>query len=251
MIGRKAATINSPSLLQHNFAGTAISSCCRTLGFKSRLRSRAFFISFQTSVEINRKAKSRCAAANSSGASHLPHRQRTRHWRRIALPARKTCRIQSAVMVSTRHHPRQFPEPDLPPSRTSTPTKTSPTKSGSKSTSRSNAGSAPESPVLDNESPTTSVIKTPKPRARKSSSSALTLTGHTHTPPLPLLAWLVLSLPLVAWDTLYVLLRPHTMPGGKFHSPFWTPYALYGTVDYMYGWPAWNNHNGFTAAKER
>lgn len=39
------------------------------------------------------------------------------------------------------------------------------------------------------------------------------------------------------------------MPGGKFHSPFWTPYALYGTVDYMYGWPAWNNHNGFTAAQ--
>lgn len=39
------------------------------------------------------------------------------------------------------------------------------------------------------------------------------------------------------------------MPGGKFHSPVWTPYALYGTVDYMYGWPAWNSHNGFTAAQ--
>ena len=39
------------------------------------------------------------------------------------------------------------------------------------------------------------------------------------------------------------------MPGGKYHSPFWTPYALYGTVDYMYGWPAWNANNGFTAAQ--
>lgn len=39
------------------------------------------------------------------------------------------------------------------------------------------------------------------------------------------------------------------MPGGKFHSPFWTPYALYGTVDYVYGWPAWNDNNGFTAAQ--
>ena len=39
------------------------------------------------------------------------------------------------------------------------------------------------------------------------------------------------------------------MPGGRFHSPIWTPYALYGTVDYVYGWPAWNGHVGFTAAQ--
>lgn len=73
--------------------------------------------------------------------------------------------------------------------------------------------------------------------------------GYTHEPPLILLVWLVVSLPLVAWDTLYVFLRPHTMPGGKLHSPLWTPYALYGSVDYIYGWPAWDNHNGFTAAQ--
>ncbi|KAJ9496887.1 hypothetical protein H2202_007664 [Exophiala xenobiotica] len=39
------------------------------------------------------------------------------------------------------------------------------------------------------------------------------------------------------------------MPGGKLHSPIWTPYALYGTVDYVYGWPAWDNHVGFSAAQ--
>ena len=39
------------------------------------------------------------------------------------------------------------------------------------------------------------------------------------------------------------------MPGGKFHAPIWTPYALYGTIDYIYGWPAWNDSNGFTAAQ--
>ena len=39
------------------------------------------------------------------------------------------------------------------------------------------------------------------------------------------------------------------MPGGSLHSPIWTPYALYGTVDYMYGWPAWNDGVGFTAAQ--
>ncbi|KAI9717784.1 MAG: hypothetical protein M1812_004513 [Candelaria pacifica] len=39
------------------------------------------------------------------------------------------------------------------------------------------------------------------------------------------------------------------MPGGYLHSPIWTPYGLYGTVDHMYGWKAWDAHNGFTAAQ--
>jgi hypothetical protein len=39
------------------------------------------------------------------------------------------------------------------------------------------------------------------------------------------------------------------MPGGALHSPIWTPYALYGKIDYMYGWPAWNARIGFTAAQ--
>ena len=38
------------------------------------------------------------------------------------------------------------------------------------------------------------------------------------------------------------------MPGGKFHS-IWTPYALYGTIDHVYGQKAWDAHNGFTAAQ--
>ena len=39
------------------------------------------------------------------------------------------------------------------------------------------------------------------------------------------------------------------MPGGYLHSPIWTPYALYGTIDYVYGWPAWNDRSGFTGAQ--
>jgi len=39
------------------------------------------------------------------------------------------------------------------------------------------------------------------------------------------------------------------MPGGKFHWPLWVPYDLYGKVDYIYGWKAYNEHNGFTAAQ--
>ncbi|MCJ1254802.1 hypothetical protein MMC24_002618 [Lignoscripta atroalba] len=40
------------------------------------------------------------------------------------------------------------------------------------------------------------------------------------------------------------------MPGGWLHSPIWVPYALYGTVDYIYGFPAWEARNGFTAAHD-
>lgn len=45
------------------------------------------------------------------------------------------------------------------------------------------------------------------------------------------------------------MLRPLTMPGGSLHWPLYTPYELYGKVDYVYGWKAWNEHNGFTAAQ--
>jgi len=70
-----------------------------------------------------------------------------------------------------------------------------------------------------------------------------------HTPSNLTLLWLLISLPLVCWDAGYVLLRPHSMPGGKFHSPIWKPYALYGTIDYIYGWPAWDEGDGFTGAQ--
>lgn len=38
------------------------------------------------------------------------------------------------------------------------------------------------------------------------------------------------------------------MPGGALHK-VWAPYALYGTVDYIYGWPAFKARNGFTSAQ--
>jgi hypothetical protein len=39
------------------------------------------------------------------------------------------------------------------------------------------------------------------------------------------------------------------MPGGSLHWPLWVPYDLYGRVDYIYGWKAFNEHNGFTNAQ--
>ena len=71
----------------------------------------------------------------------------------------------------------------------------------------------------------------------------------SHTPSTPLLLWLAISLPLVTWDTGYMLLRPHSMPGGSLHSPLWVPYALYGEVDGMYGFKQWDLKNPFAAAQ--
>ncbi|OKL60629.1 hypothetical protein UA08_04164 [Talaromyces atroroseus] len=113
-------------------------------------------------------------------------------------------------MVSTRHHPKDFPAPATPSSTANDSSKY--------------------------------VVKSP------SAVSGGPRKG-VHTPSIIILLWLLISVPLVLWDTGYVLLRPHTMPGGKFHSPIWSPYALYGTIDYVYGWPAFDAKNGFTAAQ--
>jgi hypothetical protein len=81
-------------------------------------------------------------------------------------------------MVSTRGHPKEFPEPDL------TPTKSTPSTPSKSSRSRG---------------------------ARKGK--------WAHTPSNLTIIWLLVSLPLVAWDTGYVMLRPLTMPGGSLHWP--------------------------------
>ena len=46
-----------------------------------------------------------------------------------------------------------------------------------------------------------------------------------------------------------MLLRPYSMPGGSLHWPLWAPYELYGTVDHVYGFKAWDAHSGWTAAQ--
>lgn len=102
------------------------------------------------------------------------------------------------------------------------------------------------------------VIPLPSTRSRRTaatpvpsstSSPRSPSSGWSHKPSRPTLLWLAVSLPLVAWDTAYVLLRPHTMPGGWLHAPLWTPYELYGRVDHVYGFKAWDAGVGFTAAQ--
>lgn len=104
-------------------------------------------------------------------------------------------------MVSTRHHPRDFPPP-------STGKASAPSNHSDSATNR-----------------------------------------WVHAPSTAIIIWLVVSVPIVVWDAGYVLLRPYSMPGNRLHSPIWIPYALYGTIDHIYGWPAFNARNGFPAAQ--
>jgi hypothetical protein len=73
--------------------------------------------------------------------------------------------------------------------------------------------------------------------------------GYKHKLDQVIIYWLIVSLPLVLWDSAYVFGRPYTMPGGKLDILLWKPYGIYGNVDFIYGFPAWNAHNGFTAAQ--
>ncbi|KAI1655052.1 hypothetical protein F4813DRAFT_187750 [Daldinia decipiens] len=82
-----------------------------------------------------------------------------------------------------------------------------------------------------------------------SSSSGAPPKLWAHAPSQITLFWLALSLPLVIWDSGYVLLRPLTMEGGPLHWPLYTPYKLYGEVDHVYGWKAFHARNGFTSAQ--
>jgi len=92
------------------------------------------------------------------------------------------------------------------------------------------------------------LTETPKTPSARAPSRTRNMTW-AHVPSTLTLAWMAISLPLVAWDTGYVLLRPLSMPGGALHSPLWLPYKLYGEVDHMYGQKQWDAGNGFTSAQ--
>lgn len=51
-----------------------------------------------------------------------------------------------------------------------------------------------------------------------------------------------------SWDTGYIVLRPHSFKGGKYHF-LWQPYDLYGKIDLIYSRRFYEEFNGFTAAQ--
>ena len=152
-------------------------------------------------------------------------------------------------MVATRQHPRgDFPEyepsPTKKPSRTST------------------ASPAPTSSVSD-------LLSTPaaKSLARRTANNARIAANDTiaaTSPPNPsdvgestwchtasnlTVLWITISLPLVLWDTLYILLRPHTFAGGALQWPIWKPYEIYASIDKVYSREAWDANQGFGGAQ--
>lgn len=114
---------------------------------------------------------------------------------------------------------------------------------------RSSSGITPRPPKSYDADLVIPLSSKPRRAAMPSSRPSSRASGWSHRPSGLTLLWLAVSLPLVAWDTGYVLGRPHTMPGGSLHWPLWVPYELYGRVDHVYGFKAWNARLGFTAAQ--
>jgi hypothetical protein len=54
---------------------------------------------------------------------------------------------------------------------------------------------------------------------------------------------------LVLWDSLYILLRPHTFEGGALQWPIWKPYEIYAAIDKVYSRSAWDEQQGFGGAQ--
>ncbi|KAF2994351.1 hypothetical protein E8E13_000694 [Curvularia kusanoi] len=153
-------------------------------------------------------------------------------------------------MVATRQHPRgDFPafepSPTKRPSRTSTasPAPTSPTSPTRATASNvTPAAKAVARRVISKSSEAVEEIKPPAPSEVGESRWCHTASNLT-------ILWLAVSLPLVLWDTLYILLRPHTMEGGALQWPIWKPYEIYASIDYVYGKPGWESNDGFGGAQ--
>ncbi|KAB2109306.1 hypothetical protein AG0111_0g3118 [Alternaria gaisen] len=146
-------------------------------------------------------------------------------------------------MVSTRSHPQgDFPA-----------TEPSPVKKAPRSRT-STASPAPiSSPDLDSPPSAKSLarraVSNAKAEISPPSPSEINEPAWCHTASNLTIVWLVISMPLVLWDSLYILLRPHTMAGGALQWPIWKPYEIYASIDHVYGWPGWENNDGFGGAQ--
>ena len=145
-------------------------------------------------------------------------------------------------MVSTRSHPRgDFPAFESSPtkrtSRTASPAPTSPPI-------LKDLNSSPSSNPL-----TKRAVSNALAAAAPPSPAEIDERGWCHTASNLTILWMAVSLPLVLWDCLYILLRPHTMAGGAIQWPIWKPYEIYASIDHVYGWPGWERQDGFGGAQ--
>jgi hypothetical protein len=72
----------------------------------------------------------------------------------------------------------------------------------------------------------------------------------THKPRLPILIWCLWVFPFTLWDTLYLCLRPHSLPGGKWHDRYFSrTFAIWASIDRSYGDQGWLDQDGFVLAQ--
>lgn len=144
-------------------------------------------------------------------------------------------------MVATRSHPRgDFPTTEPSPTKRSARSRTS-TESPAPASPDYNASTA-RSLARRAVSNTIAVVTPPSP-------SEINEAGWCHSVSNITVFWLSVSIPLVLWDSLYILLRPHTMKGGALQWPIWKPYEIYAAIDHVYGQPGWDNKDGFGGAQ--
>lgn len=144
-------------------------------------------------------------------------------------------------MVATRQHPQgDFPATE--PSPTKRPVRSRNSTESPAPSSLDFNGSAAKSLAKRAVSNTIAVVAPPSP-------AEINEAGWCHTVSNITVLWLTVSLPLVLWDTLYILLRPHTMAGGALQWPIWKPYEIYAAIDHVYGQPGWDNKDGFGGAQ--
>ncbi|KAF2275101.1 uncharacterized protein EI97DRAFT_401186 [Westerdykella ornata] len=157
-------------------------------------------------------------------------------------------------MVSTRGHPRDFPQPETSPAKPS-PRKSLRRSTRSPSRAQEDTPSAsPSRDLMTASAPTLPSYSSQLDSLSRTSATtreavSVSIPGWSHTASNITIAWLMVSVPLQIWDTLYILLRPHTMAGGKLQWPLWKPYEIYAAIDHVYGWPGWNNNDGFGGAQ--
>jgi hypothetical protein len=71
-----------------------------------------------------------------------------------------------------------------------------------------------------------------------------------HKPRLLIIIWCLWVFPFTLWDTLYLFLRPHSLPGGKWHDRYYSrTFAIWASVDRTYGEQGWRDHDGFVLAQ--
>lgn len=70
-----------------------------------------------------------------------------------------------------------------------------------------------------------------------------------HQPRLEVIIWACCTFPFTVGNTAYIFLRPHSLPGHKWHDPIFHPIAQWAAIDHLYGEQGWIQHEGFTAAQ--